>query len=294
MDLLAALRSFRAVAHERSFTRGAERCGQPQPVASRRIAALERHLGVTLLVRTSRRVDLTPEGERLLPVADEVLAGFERVERLFAGAAPALVLAVPTGVEPRARAAIRRGLPNLTVAFAEDDPEARAEALRSGSAHLALLPAAPDSGEVRVPLGIADPTASAPARFALSRLRRPVADRDLPPRTLHLHAEDDVPAVRDPLVAAAYAAGLRADQVRVGTSYEEAWTRVHQWDDVVVTTQAVADREGVAWSPLDRPALCRSYRLAGEGQGLGPDERRALVRRLAEGLGGRAVAGDAA
>ena len=44
MDLIEALRSFQAVAEERSFTRGAERCGQPQPVASRRIAALEERL----------------------------------------------------------------------------------------------------------------------------------------------------------------------------------------------------------------------------------------------------------
>lgn len=294
MDLLEALRSFRAVAHERSFTRGAERCGQPQPVASRRIAALERRLGVTLLLRTSRRVELTPEGERLLPLAEEVLAGFERVDRLFSGTAPALVLAVPSGLEPRARAAIRRGVPDLSVVFVEDDPVARSEALQTGTAHLALLPVAPDAGEIQVPLGVADPEGPARERFALGRLRRSVTERDLPPRALHLLAEDDVPAVRDPLVAAAYAAGLRADQVRIGTSYDEAWTRVHQWDDVVVTTAALARRESVAWSRLDRPSLHRSYRLAGEDRSLGPDLRDALLRRLAEGLGGRSAADDAA
>ena len=294
MDLVEALRSFRAVAQERSFTRGAERCGQPQPVASRRIAALERRLGVTLLMRTSRRVELTPEGERLLPLAEEVLAGFERVDRLFSGAAPALVLAVPSGVEPRARAAIRRGLPDLSVVFAEDDPVARSEALQTGTAQLALLPAAPDAGEIRVPLGLADPDGPARERFVLGRLRRSVTERDLPPRAVHLLAEDDVPAVRDPLVAAAYAAGLRADQVLIGTSYDEAWTRVHQWDDVVVTTAAVARREGVAWSRLDRPSLHRSYRLAGEDQGLDAARRDALLRRLADGLGGQSVADDAA
>lgn len=282
MDLVASLRTFSAVAHERSFTRGAERCGQPQPVASRRVAALEQHLGVSLLRRSSRKVDLTAEGERLLPLADDVLAGVERIERAF-GDLDGLVLAVPEGVEARARAAIRRGLPALRVAFTVADPSERETALSTGSATLALLPAAPDAGDVLVPLGIAHVDQHPPATFHLDRLRRPVRQRDLPARAVHLLAEDDVPAVRDPLRTAAFAAGLRADQVVVGTPPAEAWTRVHEWDDVVLAGAAEARREGLAWSPLATP-LVRGYRL--DGGGLAPDQHRALVRRLAEGLGG--------
>lgn len=285
MDLVEALRSFRAVAHERSFTRGAERCGQPQPVASRRIAALERRLGVRLLVRTSRRVDLSPEGERLLPLADEVLAGLERIDRLFDDAGPRLVIGVPRGVDPRARAAVRRGLPLLHVAFLEGDPEERADGLRTGACHLALVPAAPDTGDLVVPLGLAHGEGAAPGELSLEDLRRPVRQRDLPARAVHLRREDDVPAVRDPLRARAYGAGLRADQVRVATPDAEAWTGLHQWDDVVLASAAEARREGVAWSALPRPGLARGYRLTGEHV-LETPERRALVRRLADGLGG--------
>ncbi len=290
MDLVASLRTFSAVAHERSFTRGAERCGQPQPVASRRVAALERHLGVSLLRRSSRRVDLTPDGERLLEVADEVLAGVERIERLF-GDAAGLVVAVPEGVGARARAAIRRGLPDVRVAFAVAEPAARADALRDGSAHLALLPAAPDASELVVALGVAHVEQHPATTFRLGELRRPVRRRDLPPRSVHLLVEDDVPAVRDPLQAAAFAAGLRADQVRLGTPADEAWTRVHEWDDVVLTTAADARREDVAWAPLSGPGLARGYRLHGDG--LAPEQHAALVRRLADGLGGTVVRGAA-
>lgn len=282
MDLVASLRTFSAVAHERSFTRGAERCGQPQPVASRRVAALERHLGVSLLRRSSRRVELTAEGERLLPLADDVLAGVERVERAF-GDAGGLVLAVPDGVTARARAAVRRGLPGLRVTFLVVDPPEREGALRTGAATLALLPAAADAADVLVPLGIAHVDPHPPATFHLDRLRRPARQRELPARAVHLCAEDDVPTVRDPLRTAAFAAGLRADQVVVGAPAAEAWTRVHEWDDVVLASAAEAHREGVAWSPLTVP-LVRGYRL--DGAGPGPDQHRALVRRLAEGLGG--------
>lgn len=289
MDLVASLRTFSAVAHERSFTRGAERCGQPQPVASRRVAALERHLGVGLLRRSSRRVDLTAEGERLLPMADDVLAGIERIERAF-GDAAGLVVAVPAGVEARARAAVRRGLPALRVSFVAADPPEREAALHTGAAALALLPAAPDAAEVLVGLGIAHVDDRPPATFHLDRLRRAVRQRDLPARAVHLRAEDDVPAVRDPLRTAAFAAGLRAEQVLLGTPDEEAWTRVHEWDDVVLASAAEARREGLAWSPLAAP-LVRGYRL--DGGGLDPDQHRDLVRRLAEGLGGTVGRGAA-
>lgn len=284
MDLVEALRIFRAVAHERSFTRGAQKCGQPQPVASRRVAALERRWGVTLLMRSSRHVELSPEGERLLPLADDVLAGIERIDHLFDDAPPRLVLAVPHGVGPRARAAIRRGLPALSVAFVEGAPAQRAEDLRTGACHLALLPSAPDVGDLVVPLGLAHDVHAAGDRVTVAQLRRPVRQRDLPPRGLHVRAEDDVPAVRDPVSAAAYGAGLRADQVRLRTADDEAWTGLHQWDDVVLATMLEARREGVGWSALD-PGLARGYQLAGDGL-LDPTERRALLRRLADGLGG--------
>ncbi len=73
MDLIEALRAFRMVAAESSFTRGAERCGVPQPVVSRRVAALERRLGGPLLERSTRSVSLTALGTRVLPHAEEVL-----------------------------------------------------------------------------------------------------------------------------------------------------------------------------------------------------------------------------
>ncbi|MCK9249913.1 MAG: LysR family transcriptional regulator [Solirubrobacteraceae bacterium] len=56
---------FLAVADERSFTRAAERLFLSQQALSTSIRRLEQELGVTLLERTTRRVDLTAAGEAL-------------------------------------------------------------------------------------------------------------------------------------------------------------------------------------------------------------------------------------
>lgn len=292
MDLLGALRTFEAVADERSFTRGAARTDQPQPVASRRVAALEAHLGVALLQRTSRRVDLTAEGRRLLPVARELLVQADRVERLFEGDEPPLVLAVPAALDHRARAAVRRGLPGRAVVLVEGDVAERNAALGEGRAGLALLPVAADRGEVVVPLGVATAD-DAPRRFVVATLRSGPAERGGRPRALHVLAEDDVPPVRDPVRAACFAAGLRHDQVRVATEPGEAWTSVFEHGDVVLASAAEAARAGVGWSPLVDPVVARAYRLEGDAAavGLSGAERAATLARVASGLGGGPAAG---
>jgi DNA-binding transcriptional LysR family regulator len=68
------LRHFVAVAEELHFTRAAARLYLAQQALSRDIARLERQLGVRLFTRTTRRVTLTAEGERLLVRARELLA----------------------------------------------------------------------------------------------------------------------------------------------------------------------------------------------------------------------------
>jgi LysR family transcriptional regulator, benzoate and cis,cis-muconate-responsive activator of ben and cat genes len=68
------LRYFVAVAEELNFTNAARRLHVSQPALSAAVRQLETRVGVTLLERTTRRVDLTPAGKTLLMHAREVLA----------------------------------------------------------------------------------------------------------------------------------------------------------------------------------------------------------------------------
>src|SRR5215472_8885646 len=66
MDRFEALRTFVAVADNRSFAEAARRLRISPTAASRAITDLEESLGVTLLRRTTRSVGLTPEGAAYL------------------------------------------------------------------------------------------------------------------------------------------------------------------------------------------------------------------------------------
>jgi len=71
---LRHLRAFVMLSEELNFTRAAAQLYMTQPALSHQIQRLEAELGVTLFQRTSRRVTLTPEGERLLALARTVLS----------------------------------------------------------------------------------------------------------------------------------------------------------------------------------------------------------------------------
>lgn len=75
-----ALRAFAAVIDTGSFSAAAERLGQTPSGVSRAIARLETQLGMTLMHRTTRRQDLTEEGDWLLGRARKILAELEDTE----------------------------------------------------------------------------------------------------------------------------------------------------------------------------------------------------------------------
>ncbi|MEP5763560.1 MAG: LysR family transcriptional regulator [Halieaceae bacterium] len=85
MDRLQQMQTFIAVAEEQGFSAAARRLQQSAPAVTRAVAALEQHLGVKLLNRTTRHVRTTESGQRYLEDARRILAEVEAADEAAAG-----------------------------------------------------------------------------------------------------------------------------------------------------------------------------------------------------------------
>lgn len=83
MDRTDQLRAFVQVAETDSFTRAADILDWPRATVSLAIQQLEGALGVRLFHRTTRRVQLTPDGQLLLPRAHALISDCENLEEMF-------------------------------------------------------------------------------------------------------------------------------------------------------------------------------------------------------------------
>jgi LysR family transcriptional regulator for bpeEF and oprC len=86
VDLLHAMRVFTRVTRLGSFARAADDLDLSRAAVSEAVAALERHLGVRLLTRTTRRLALTGEGSDYLERCQRILAEVEAADEAVRGA----------------------------------------------------------------------------------------------------------------------------------------------------------------------------------------------------------------
>ncbi|MET9772937.1 LysR substrate-binding domain-containing protein [Streptomyces sp. NPDC006367] len=150
---LAQLRAFAAVAEHLHFRDAAAAIGMSQPALSGAVSALEETLGVTLVERTTRKVLLSPAGERLAirarAVLDEVGALLEEAEAVRAPFTGALRLGVIPTVAPYLLPTVLRLVhdryPELDLQVHEEQTASLLDGLGTGRLDLLLL---------AVPLGV--------------------------------------------------------------------------------------------------------------------------------------------
>lgn len=281
MDLVGCCRAFVSVTEAGSFTAGAAAARIPQPVASRRVAALERHLGERLFDRSAFRIRLTPFGRDMLLSAKRLvhLADAMEHDAQRAKLRP-LLLAVPDICTTRALAELdaEARVHDIFLEFRPAAPGERAELARTQDVRAAITAVPEDVAVWTVPLGLAtggEPQANV---IYLDTLRAGRAGRS--PRRVWIQQEDDVPHLRDRVLRVRDSVGLLPAQVGVADSLTSAVAAVYTSSDLLLCSAAQADELDLHWRPLGEIDLARGFDIAAA---LGDDAER-LRTRLRAGI----------
>lgn len=213
---LRHLRYFIVVAEELHFGRAAQRLYIAQPSLSIQIRDLERAVGVPLLVRTNRRVQLTEAGRVFLEGArrtlDQVDRAVQDAERAHRGEIGQLTFGF-------VGSAAYEVLPSLLRAFraAYPDVELRLQSMTTKEQLVALAERRLDVGLLRLPVeGTAlawrvvtrEPlVAVLPATHPLAEQAR-VSLRALAGEPFILYPRVDSPAIRDTMITLCHQAGF--------------------------------------------------------------------------------------
>jgi DNA-binding transcriptional LysR family regulator len=157
---LRHMRHFVAVAEELHFGRAAARLGLAQPPLSQSIQRLEASLGVTLLARTQRKVELTPAGRAFLEEARRTLAQAETAVHLARRAAVddltelkvTFVSAALYRLLPAALRSYRARFPAVEIRLEERATDGQLDGLRDGSVDVGFVhPPLKDAADLDVP-----------------------------------------------------------------------------------------------------------------------------------------------
>jgi len=158
MDL-ARLRALRELSIRRTMAAVAEALYVSPSAVSQQIALLEQEVGIDLIERRGRGVELTPAGKQLVERAERILIELEsaradiaELKKVIAGelrvaAFPSVAAAVVAGAIHE----LHRLHPHLTVQFDEMEPAESLAALRSWQTDIAII------DDLNVPAGALDP-----------------------------------------------------------------------------------------------------------------------------------------
>ena len=144
---LKDLRYLVAVADTRHFGRAAERSFVSQPTLSAQLKKLEEYLGVQLIERAPKRVQLTAAGEEIVERARRILEASEEIVELARGHRDplagrlrlALLPTIGPYLLPNVAARLRKQLPRLELMLYEYQTDPMLEKLHSGEIDVGIL-----------------------------------------------------------------------------------------------------------------------------------------------------------
>jgi DNA-binding transcriptional LysR family regulator len=258
---LSQLAYFVAVAEELNFTRAADRLHVSQSPLSQAIKALETNLGVTLLNRTSRHVELTEAGEELLPAARAALGAVEHAVKVAREAGQGERRLVRVGFLAYGACTV---IDESLAAFAAPASDLRLETRQSdfSDPSAGLTDATVDAAFLRLPVSAQEldiESLTSEPRVAVLPVWHPLADRQtievadlLNEHWLQMPGRD--PLWRDFWLATAHRGGVTPLLGPEVHTVEEQLTATVTGGYVSLTPESVATfyrRPGISYVPVD-------------------------------------------
>ncbi|MEO8143560.1 MAG: LysR family transcriptional regulator [Betaproteobacteria bacterium] len=260
MPDLRQLRHFVAVAERLHFGRAAAALHMSQPPLSRSIRDLELRLGATLLARTRRKVELTPEGDRFLEEARRLLAQLEHVVlevgRMAAGGGRlrlGFVSLADYGVLPNLLKTYKAARPGVALALREMLSPDQAAALAAGELDFGLLlPPVAGADLEHIVVQRERFVVALPSRHRLARLRGPVAMKVLASEAFVMAPREIAPGLHDIVAALATRAGFAPRVAQEAIQMQTVVSLVSSGMGVAIVPASVANlgRRGVSYREI--------------------------------------------
>ena len=257
---LRQLRHFVAVAERLHFGRAAAALHISQPPLSRSIRDLETRIGATLLARTRRKVELTPEGARFLEEARRLLAQLEHavleVGRMAVGGGRlrlGFVSLADYGVLPNLLKAYKAARPGVALALREMLSPDQAAALAAGELDFGLLlPPVAGTNLEYIVVQRERFVAALPSRHRLARARGRIAMRELATEAFVMAPREIAPGLHDVVADLARRAGFAPRVAQEAIQMQTVVSLVSSGMGVAVVPASVANlgRRGVAYREI--------------------------------------------
>ncbi len=256
------LRYFIALAEKLHFGRAAAALHISQPPLSRAIRALEERVGVPLFARTRRRVELTPEGARLLEEARRVQAQLERVCGELRGMAAGeqgrlrigFVSLADYGVLPALLKDFKAARPGVALALREMLSPDQGAALIAGELDFGLLlPPVQEAPLLdHVVVQRERFVVALPARHRLARRSGGLAVRELEGEPLVMVPREIAPGLYDIVAGLVQRAGLSLDVAQEAIQMQTVVSLVSSGLGAAIVPASVANlgRRGVAYREI--------------------------------------------